>query len=117
MTFLALPNPGPPWAAAVVSPAPAEERNMSASVRPKTADPPTRMKSRRVGPSQVSLPANPGMTSMGPDPLRGKVGVCGGNAWAGVGVCAKDTSAGELVQQVSDVGQGFGTTQNRSPRS
>src|SRR5215210_3365626 len=102
MTFLALPNPGPPcWAAAVVSPARADPRNRSASVRPKTADPPTRMKSRRVGPSQVSLPANPGMTSMGPDPLRGKVGVCGGNAWAGVGVWVKDTSAGELVQQVS----------------
>ena len=36
-----------------------------ARLMPRTADPPTRSRSRRVTPSQVSFPARPGITSMG----------------------------------------------------
>src|SRR5207248_9041814 len=61
MTLLALPNPGP-------SPGVPADAFCSANswprVTPRMPDPPTRNRSRRVTPSQVSLDAAPGMTSM-----------------------------------------------------
>src|SRR5437763_16693724 len=77
MTFFALPKPGPPPVAAAVVSAADEPRKKSRRDRPKTAEPPTRRKSRRVGPSQVSVPANPGMTSMGRT-LKARRGSAGG---------------------------------------
>src|SRR5581483_3265490 len=60
MTLLARPKPGPragaAWAFCTL--------NRSASVKPSIAEPPMRSRSRRVTPSQVSLPACPGITSI-----------------------------------------------------
>src|SRR5262245_49216021 len=113
MTFLALPKPGPPFslvAALVFSPR-ADPRNRSARVRPKTAEPPTHMKSRRVVPSQVSLPANPGMTSMG---ALGTRGGCSGGIIRRVLDLRKDTLSGQFVQRKNAHGGRSGGVQGRS---
>ncbi len=62
ITLLAFPNPGPPEEPVWLARADAAKR--SATPKPMIAEPPTRMKSRRVTPSQVSLPAKPGITSI-----------------------------------------------------
>src|SRR5262245_52070930 len=60
-----------------------------------------RMKSRRVMPSQVSLPAKPGITSMVRGPRKSE----GGRVWREhLGRClseVKNSAEGGLVQQVS----------------
>src|SRR6476659_8178022 len=97
MTFFALPKPGPPLGAAAVVSATADGRKKSSSDRPKTAEPPTRRKSRRVGPSQVSVPANPGMTSMDRT-LKARRGSAGGTIGQALDL-RKDTPADGPLQQ------------------
>src|SRR4051812_32869497 len=63
MTLLALPKPGPPYSA-LTARAAAWSLKKPPRVRPRTDEPPTRSRSRRVMPSQVSLPGCPGITSM-----------------------------------------------------
>src|SRR5712692_7880790 len=63
MTLLALPKPGPPWFCLAAAAAAWSEKKPP-RLRPSTDEPPTRRRSRRVRPSQVSLPGRPGITSM-----------------------------------------------------
>src|SRR5262245_47057981 len=64
MTLLALPKPGPPPFFSADSVARLSRRRMFDSDSPSSPRPPTRSRSRRVTPSQVSRLAKPGMTSM-----------------------------------------------------
>src|SRR5882724_11676853 len=73
ITLLALPKPRPPLALVVVlfAFALASKPRTSARVRPRRERPPTRSKSRReTPPSQLSRPAEPGITSMAEDLAR-----------------------------------------------
>src|SRR4051794_8207526 len=87
MTLLALPKPRPPFSLAgvvlVLARAAACQPSRSASVKPKTAEPPTRSRSRRVRPSQVSLPVRPGITSMAEFPRQTFLGWGRGAGYGG----------------------------------
>src|SRR5688572_9568979 len=63
MTLLALPKPGPPLPVGFAR-ARLSAPRIPARLSPNSDEPPTRMKSRRVTPSQVSLPEKPGMANM-----------------------------------------------------
>src|SRR5260370_10837057 len=75
MTLLARPKPGPrlPLGAGTAL-ACCWKPRMSASVKPRIAEPPTRNRSRRVTPSHVSFPDWPGITSIACPPGRNRTG-------------------------------------------
>src|SRR2546423_13947211 len=64
MTLLALPKPGPPYAASDDFAEASCSWKRLARLTPSRAEPPTRSRSRRVMPSHVSRPGCPGITSM-----------------------------------------------------